>query len=349
MARRKELRYLTVEILEGFDGTGAVNDSLIATDTVMGVDTLDLADDRTLIPVGARFTTAGIATIRTVTAAQNSMQWTVTVDATAGNFTITFNGQTTASISESAAASAVQSALEALSNVAVGELLVTGSAGGPYTITAAGTLANTSGHVLTVADVDLTGGGDSVTRTVVQDGTTTWEITFTPAIATGSVPADGDVVTFYPRKLEMKIGEGNIEHTKNKDPQIDLDRGVLDGARAGAEQPMEVSFSYVYDWLKSSTGDAITVDEALEQEGDASDWISAAADPCEPYQVTIKVIDSPPCGSEEAEIILYKYFMPRTINASVEAASVTVSGVCVATKPTKHRVANNANAIGVIY
>lgn len=349
MARRKELRFLTVEILDGFDGTGAVNDTLAADDTVMGVDTLDLADARTIVPVGARFTTAGIATIRTVTATQYSMQWTITVDATSGTWTATFNGQTTSALAENAAAATVQTAFEALSNVAAGELLVTGSSGGPYTVTAAGTLANTAGHVLSVVSVDLAGGGGTVTRTVVQDGTDTWEITFTPAIATGSVPGNNDVVTFYPRKLEAKIGEGNIEHTKNKDPQIDTDRGILDGARAGTEQPMEVSFSYVYDWLKASSGDPITVDEALEQEGDASDWISAASDPCEPYQVTIKVIDSPPCGSEEAEIILYKYFMPRTINASVEAASVTVTGVCVATKPTKYRVANNANAIGVIY
>lgn len=349
MARRKELRYLTVEILEGFSGTGAVNDTLSASDTVMGVDTLDLADDRTLIPIGARFTTAGIATIRTVTAVQNSMVWTVTIDATSGNFTLTFEGQTTASIAEDAAAATVQTALEGLSNVAAGELLVTGSAGGPYTITAAGTHANTSGLVLSATDVDLAGGGDTAAVLVAQDGTDTWEITFTPAIAAGSVPADDAVVTFYPRKIEMKVGEGNIEHTKNKDPQIDTDRGILDGARAGTEQAMEVSFSYVYDWLKSSSGDPITVDEALEQEGDASDWISAAADPCEPYQVTIKVIDKPPCGSEEAEVILYKYFMPRTINASVEAAAVSVTGVCVATKPTKYRVSNNDNAIGILY
>lgn len=349
MARRKELRYLTVELLDGFNGTGAVNDSLAALDTVMGIDTLDLADDRTIVPVGARFTTAGIATVRTVTATQYSMQWTVTIDATGGTFTLTFDGQTTSALAENAAAADVETALEALSNVGVDELLVTGSAGGPFTITAAGTLANTSGFVLSANGASLTGGASTAVVATVQDGTDTWEITFTPAIATGSVPANNDVVTFYPRKLEAKIGEGNIEHTKNKDPQIDLDRGILDGARAGSEQPMEVSFSYVYDWLKASSGDPITVDEALEQEGDASDWISAAADPCEPYQVTIKVIDKPPCGSEEAEVILYKYFMPRTINASVEAASVTVTGVCVATKPTKYRVANNDNAIGVIY
>lgn len=349
MARRKELRYLTVEILEGFDGTGAVNDTLIVGDTVMGIDTLVLADDRTIVPVGARFTTAGIATVRTVTATQNSMQWTLTIDATGGTFTVTFEGQTTSAVAENADSATLQTALEALSNVAVGELLVTGSAGGPYTITAAGTLANTSGFVLSANGASLTGGASTAVVATVQDGTDTWEVTFTPAIVTGSVPGNNDVVTFYPRKITMKVGEGNIEHTKNKDPQIDTDRGLLDGARAGTEQPMEVSFNYVYDWLKASSGDPVTVDEALEQEGDAADWISAAADPCEPYQVTIKVIDSPPCGSEQAEIILYKYFMPRSINASVEAASVSVTGVCVATKPTKHRVANNANAIDIIY
>lgn len=262
MARRKELRYLTIGLQDGFSGTGAINDTPAAAGTDFDVDTLVLHDDATLIPVGVRFTTAGIATIRTVTASQNSMQWTVTVSATAGNFTLTFEGQTTGNIAFDAAASAVETALEALSNVAADELLVTGSAGGPYTITAAGTHANTSGLVLSATDVDLTGAGDSVTVTTVQDGTDTWNITFTPAIATGSVPLNNDVITFLPARVEMKVGEGNLTHTETKEPIIDTDRGLLDGVRAGVEQPMQVASSFVYNWLRASSGDPITVYEA---------------------------------------------------------------------------------------
>lgn len=51
-----------------------------------------------------------------------------------GTFTLTFAGQTTSGIAYNAAASAVQSALEALSTVGSGNATVTGSAGGPYTV-----------------------------------------------------------------------------------------------------------------------------------------------------------------------------------------------------------------------
>ena len=348
MARRKELNTVNFYILDGFAGTGAVNEATPAVDdTTMGVDTEVLTDSATIVPVGARFTTAGIATIRTVTATQNSQQWTVTIDATGGTFTLTLNGEETSALAYDADSATIQTAVEALASVTSGDVTITGD--GPHTITAAGDLANISTNTLTSDPASLTGGGSTAAVATVQDGTTTWELTFTPAIATGSVPSDDDVITYYPRFIEAKIGEGDIGHTKTKDPQVDTNRGVLDGARAGTEQPMTVDFQFVYDWLRSSTTDTPTVDEALEREGEAADWTNAAADPCEPYQVTLKLVDAPDCGSEQAEVILYKYFLPQTINPSVADAAVSVTGICVATKPTIYRVTNDADAIGIIY
>jgi hypothetical protein len=57
---------------------------------------------------------------------------------TGGTFTITFDGQTTAAIAHNATAAAVQTALEALSNVNPGDIAVTGNAGGPWTLTFGG-------------------------------------------------------------------------------------------------------------------------------------------------------------------------------------------------------------------
>jgi len=51
-----------------------------------------------------------------------------------GTFTLTYGGQTTSGIAYNAAASAVQTALEALSSIGSGNVSVTGNAGGPYTI-----------------------------------------------------------------------------------------------------------------------------------------------------------------------------------------------------------------------
>ncbi|MEU9515921.1 hypothetical protein [Micromonospora sp. NPDC048169] len=77
---------------------------------------------------------------------------TVTIGGTpsGGTFTLTFGGQTTSGIAYNAAPSAVQSALVALSSIGSGNATVSGSAGGPYsvTISAAGTLTG-SGASLT--------------------------------------------------------------------------------------------------------------------------------------------------------------------------------------------------------
>jgi hypothetical protein len=60
---------------------------------------------------------------------------TVTGSPTGGTFTLTWSGQTTAAIAYNATALTVRNALEALSNVEAGGVTVTGSAGGPYTVT----------------------------------------------------------------------------------------------------------------------------------------------------------------------------------------------------------------------
>lgn len=82
---------------------------------------------------------------------------TITGSPTGGTFTLTLSGQTTAAIAYNAAASAVQSAIAALSTVGSGNVAVSGSAGGPYTVTFQGSLAHTNVAQMT-ATSSLTGG-----------------------------------------------------------------------------------------------------------------------------------------------------------------------------------------------
>lgn len=85
--------------------------------------------------------------------------FTVTGNPTGGTFTITFSGQTTTGIAYNATAAAVQSALEALSNIAPGEAIVTGYAGGPYTVVLSGaTVTNGVAPLSTASGASLTGG-----------------------------------------------------------------------------------------------------------------------------------------------------------------------------------------------
>jgi len=96
---------------------------------------------------------------------------TLTVDATSGNFTVSFDGETTASIAFDATAGAVTTALEGLSNVGSGDIVATGGPGDsggttPYTLTFGGQYAATDVPLATAADVDLAGGGDTVAITL---------------------------------------------------------------------------------------------------------------------------------------------------------------------------------------
>jgi hypothetical protein len=80
---------------------------------------------------------------------------------TSGTFTLTYNGATTSGIAYNAAASAVQSALTGLSTVGSSNATVTGSAGGPYTVSFLNNLLN-DGNALSGSGTGLTGGTFSV-------------------------------------------------------------------------------------------------------------------------------------------------------------------------------------------
>jgi hypothetical protein len=82
---------------------------------------------------------------------------TITGAPAGGTFTLTFSGQTTAAIAYNASAAVVQAALEALSNIAPGDVAVTGNAGGPYTVVFAGAYLSDDVAQMT-ATSSLTGG-----------------------------------------------------------------------------------------------------------------------------------------------------------------------------------------------
>lgn len=83
---------------------------------------------------------------------------TITGTPTGGTIKLAFKGQTTGTIAFNATAATVQAALRALSRVGPG-LTVSGSAGGPYTITFTGLkLGKQDQPLITVANNSLTGG-----------------------------------------------------------------------------------------------------------------------------------------------------------------------------------------------
>ncbi len=83
---------------------------------------------------------------------------TITGSPTGGTFTLTYDGQTTSAIAYNASAATVQAALEALSNIGPGNVSVSGSAGGPYSVRFINELEETNVSAMTASGASLTGG-----------------------------------------------------------------------------------------------------------------------------------------------------------------------------------------------
>lgn len=116
---------------------------------------------------------------------QADEQQRLTVDATGGQYKLTFNAQTTSDIDFDAPAATVQSALESLSSIGAGNVTVSkgpGGAGGttPYLIAFGGTLADTNLAAITVAagTTPLVG---TATIATLNDGAVGFEVCGTAA------------------------------------------------------------------------------------------------------------------------------------------------------------------------
>jgi hypothetical protein len=101
-------------------------------------------------------------------------QQTVAIDdaSSSGTFTLTYSGQTTAAIAYNADAATVKSALEALSNIEVGDVAVTGGPGPgtDWVVEFTGFLGSTDVTLMTGDGTNLVGGSTTVTITQTVQG-----------------------------------------------------------------------------------------------------------------------------------------------------------------------------------
>lgn len=95
-------------------------------------------------------------------AGTDEVQKVTLTKATGGTFPLTLGGKTTADISWEAKASAVQTALEKLSTIGAGNVLVTGEPKGPYSVTFRGALADKNVAQMTTSAAKLTGEGAEI-------------------------------------------------------------------------------------------------------------------------------------------------------------------------------------------
>lgn len=147
---------------------------------------------------GEVITVAGTAEVQTVT---------ITGTPTGGTFTLTYAGQTTAGIAYNAAAAAVQTALEGLSNLEPGDVTVGGGPGPatPYTVTF--TIAQGDVAEMSANGAGLTGGvTPAVAVTTTTPGSNLTDIGYlAPEVGTNATP-NGTSIELW----SMAVDEGAI-------------------------------------------------------------------------------------------------------------------------------------------
>lgn len=102
--------------------------------------------------------------------ADNNAMFLLAIDATSGTFTMTFNAQTTAALAWNITAASLQTALEALSNIAPGDVVVTSPQAGLYYITFKGAYADTAVTKPTTDGALLTGGSSDASVVTINAG-----------------------------------------------------------------------------------------------------------------------------------------------------------------------------------
>jgi hypothetical protein len=137
---------------------------------------------------------------------------------------------------------------------------------------------------------------------------------------------DGEQLFAAPHRLEVKIGEGNLTYSEKRNIQYVKDRGTLDYTRLGDEEPVDVSFDFVWEFIRADTGFLPTVEDALKKINEASTWVTSDADPCAPYAVNIEVMYYPPCGDVKIERILLKDFRYENLNHDLKGGTVSITG-----------------------
>lgn len=190
---------------------------------------------------------------------------------------------------------------------------------------------------LVVGDWFTVGGRQTrykITATTETLGNTT-SITFTPGLVTAAV--DNDAIDFVGHFLQIRIGEGNCSWTEKRPVTYVKDRGKLDTVRLGDEEPVEVKLDATWVFLKSDTGNPPSIEDALKKRGEASAWVTSAADTCEPYAVDIVIEYTPPCD-DKMEIYTITDFRYEELAHDLKQGQISVSGKCNTLEVTVTRV-----------
>lgn len=246
---------------------------------------------------------------QTVVGANEVQVVTITGSPTGGTFTLTYSGQTTAGINYNANAAAVQAALEALSNIAVGDVVCTGGSlpGTAVTCTFGGALGLTNLSEMTASGAGLTGGSSPAV-----------------AISTTTAGVDGDIASYatyrwdaygYDGTLYSGEASSSTDATKSSESTFVYALGPTVTITAPSSSTVTTA-SLLVQWTTTSqvkyriylydeTGDTLIYDSGVVVSGTSSATIpSGYYHNDTSYQLIVWVEDSTPLSGESSAMLL---------------------------------------------
>lgn len=139
--------------------------------------------------------------------------------------------------------------------------------------------------------------------------------------------------------VDIKLAEGMLNWSIKRNIDYITDRGILSQTKAGDEEPMEVKFDFIYEFIMTKSGEDTSIEDALKQANAASAWVSSDADACRPYAVNLILTHTPVCTDNDIETITFPNFRYESLDHDPKAGKISCSGKCNATKPTVARTA----------
>jgi hypothetical protein len=196
-------------VLDCLVNAGIVNQLFGLAVIAARTETVFLASNQ---PIILRFNgTSGVQTV------------TISGGVTGGTFPLTYGGFTASGIPWNATAAVVQTALQGLTSVGANNALVTGVAGGPWTVSFVGALALQPIVAMTTSAASLTGGTPAIAVATVDAGSNP---SFTITIAAGNALEWADQDGFFANPISVDVTSVSITNNGTSGAKVNLRFGI---------------------------------------------------------------------------------------------------------------------------
>tara|TARA_Y100000034_G_C6632751_1_gene276307 strand:+ start:27 stop:491 length:465 start_codon:yes stop_codon:yes gene_type:complete len=125
-----------------------------------------------------------------------------------------------------------------------------------------------------------------------------------------------------PLTVVVKVGEGNISFTERRNVEYIRDRGVIDTVRLGDDEPVDVSFDFVWDWIQSTT---LSTDTDSIRDIIRGDGFTTTGESCEPYACNIEIVIT---ACSNTETITLADFRFEELSYDLRNGTISCSGKC---------------------